>query len=292
MDIGMNLPVMVPGLDRDLLLTWARRIDAGPFSTLAAGERVSFPNPDIMVALAAAATVTTRVRIMTNVVVLPMHAEVHVAKQLATLDVLSGGRVVAGVGVGARAEDFAAHGVPFRHARLRRLEQQVRIMRRVWAGEIVVDGAARPVEPFPIQPGGPSVLCGSLSAGAIRRAARFADGIAGFAFGPDPTEIAIAFDAARAAWPAAGRPAPRLVTGCWFALGPRARAQLDEYLGRYLAFLGPGVSAGVAPLVRATSPSALRQVVREVADAGADELCLVPTTADPEELDRVADAVV
>ena len=72
MDIGMNLPVMVPGLDRDLLLTWARRIDAGPFSTLAAGERVSFPNPDVMVALAAAAAVTTRVRIMTNVVVLPM----------------------------------------------------------------------------------------------------------------------------------------------------------------------------------------------------------------------------
>jgi len=206
--------------------------------------------------------------------------------------VLSGGRVVAGVGVGARAEDFAAHGVPFRHARLRRLEQQVRIMRRVWAGEIVVEGSARPVEPFPLQPGGPPVLCGSLTAPAIRRAARFADGIAGFAFGPDPAEIAMAFDAARDAWPKAGRPQPpRLVTGCWFALGPRAREQLDEYLRRYLAFLGPGAASGVLPLVRATSPSALRQVVREVADAGGDELCLVPTTTDPEELDRVADAL-
>ena len=287
----MNLPVMVPGLDRRLLLEWARRIDSGPFSTLAAGERVNFPNPDVMVALAAAAAVTTRVRIMTNVVVLPMHAEVHVAKQLATLDVLSGGRVVAGVGVGARAEDFAAHRAPFRPARLRQLEEQVGVMRRVWAGEVVVAGASRPVEPFPLQPGGPVVLCGSLAAGAIRRAARFADGITGFAFGPDPTEIATAFDAARTAWPAAGRRTPRLVTGCWFALGPRARAQLDEYLGRYLAFLGPGIAAGVAPLVRATSPAALRQVVREVADAGGDELCLVPTTTDPEELDRVADAL-
>jgi alkanesulfonate monooxygenase SsuD/methylene tetrahydromethanopterin reductase-like flavin-dependent oxidoreductase (luciferase family) len=291
MDIGMNLPVMVPGLDRRLLLEWSRRIDAGPFSTLAAGERVNFPNPDIMVALAAAAAVTSRVRIMTNVVVLPMHSELHVAKQLATLDVLSGGRVVAGVGVGARAEDFAAHGVPFRPARLRRLEEQVGIMRRVWAGEIVVEGANRPVEPFPLQPGGPPVLCGSLAAGAIHRAARFADGIAGFAFGPDPTEVTTAFEAARAGWLAAGRPAPRLVTGCWFALGPRARAQLDEYLNSYLAFLGPGVAPGVVPLVRATSPAALRQVVREVADAGADELCLTPTTTDPEELDRVADAL-
>jgi hypothetical protein len=81
------------------------------------------------------------------------------------------------------------------------------------------------------------------------------------------------------------------VTGCWFALGPRAREQLDGYLRRYLAFLGPGAASGVVPLVRATSPSALRQVVREVADAGGDELCLVPTTTDPEELDRVADAL-
>jgi alkanesulfonate monooxygenase SsuD/methylene tetrahydromethanopterin reductase-like flavin-dependent oxidoreductase (luciferase family) len=291
MDLGMNLPVMVPGLDRAHLLEWSRRIDAGPFATLAAGERVNFPNPDVMVALAAAAMVTERVRIMPNVVVLPMHAAVHVAKQLATLDVLSGGRVVAGVGIGARAEDFAAHGMPFRSARLPQLEEQVGVMRRAWAGEIVVAGAGRPVEPFPLQPGGPPVLAGSLTPGAIRRAARWADGIAGFAFGPDPAELALALDTARTAWRERGRPAPRLVTGCWFALGPRARAQLDDYLARYLAFLGPGAAAGVAPLVRATSPARLREVARDAAAAGADELCLVPTTLDPEELDRVADAL-
>ena len=288
----MNLPVMVPGLDRAHLQAWAQRIDAGPFATLAAGERVNFPNPDVMVALAAAAMVTERVRIMPNVVVLPMHSAVHVAKQLATLDVLSGGRVVAGVGIGARAEDFAAHGMPFRPARLRQLEEQVGVMRRVWAGEIVVEGAGRPVEPFPLQPGGPPVLTGSLTVGSIRRAARFADGIAGFAFGPDPAELALAFDTARTAWREHGRDAPpRLVTGCWFALGPRARAQLDEYLARYLAFMGPGAAKGVAPLVRATSTAGLREVARQVADAGADELCLVPTTLDPDELDRVADAL-
>ncbi len=288
----MNLPVMVPGLDRTHLLEWSRRIDAGPFATLAAGERVNFPNPDVMVALAAAAVATERVRIMPNVIVLPMHAPVHVAKQLATLDVLSGGRVVAGVGIGARAEDFAAHGMPFRPARLRQLEEQVGVMRRVWAGEIVVAGAGRPVEPFPVQPGGPPILTGSLTAGSIRRAARFADGIAGFAFGPDPAELALAFDTARTAWREHGRTAPpRLITGCWFALGPQARAQLDAYLARYLAFMGPGAAAGVAPLVRATSPGALRAVARDAAAAGADELCLVPTTLDPAELDRVADAL-
>jgi hypothetical protein len=55
MKIGMNLPVMVPGLDRDCILEWCRRIDAGPYSTLASGERIVFPNPEIMVTLAAAA---------------------------------------------------------------------------------------------------------------------------------------------------------------------------------------------------------------------------------------------
>ena len=61
MKIGMNLPVMVPGLDRDCILEWCRRIDAGPYSTLASGERIVFPNPEIMVTLAAAAAATERV---------------------------------------------------------------------------------------------------------------------------------------------------------------------------------------------------------------------------------------
>ena len=54
---------------------------------------------------------------------------------------------------------------------------------------------------------------------------------------------------------------------------------------------GPGAAAGVAPRVRATSAASLREVARQAADAGADELCLVPTTLDVEELDRVADAL-
>ena len=49
MEIGMNLPVMVPGLDRDKILEWSRRIDAGPYSSLAVGERINFPNPEAMV---------------------------------------------------------------------------------------------------------------------------------------------------------------------------------------------------------------------------------------------------
>lgn len=292
MQIGMNLPVMVPGLDRDLVLDWCRRIDAGPFSTLAAGERITFPNPEIMVTMSVAAAVTTRVRLALTVVVLPMHSEVLIAKQIATLDVLSGGRVSLGVGVGAREEDYRAVGATFDNQRFRRMENQVATMRRAWAGEAVVEGALRPVEPFPLQSGGPEVLAGSLFPWAIRRSARWADGLCGFSFGPSADEVAMTFDTARQAWTKAGRPAPpRLVMCCWFALGPDARAQLDTYLGRYLNFLGEGVAEQVAPSVKTTSAAALKDVVRTLADLGADELLLVPTTLDPEEVDRVAQAL-
>ncbi len=290
MQIGMNLPVMVPGLDRKSILAWARGIDAGPFSSLAAGERINFPNPEIMVTLSAAAAVTERVRILSDVIVLPLHSPVLMAKQLATLDLISGGRVTVGVGAGARVDDFNAVGAAFGKRRLAQMQNQVELMRRVWAGELVVEGASRPVEPLPVQPGGPEVLAASLSPRSIRHAARWADGICGFSFGPSIKEVDLGFVAARAAWKDEAREnPPRLVTNCWFALGPDADEQMEEYLARYLAFMGPGVARKLAPTVTTRSAGALKDVVRQLAGLGTDELVLVPTTSDPQELDRVAD---
>ena len=290
MKIGMNLPVMVPVLDRDLILEWSRRVDAGPYSSLAAGERITFPNPEVMVTLAAAAAVTERVRLTFNVLVLPMHSAVLIAKQVATVDVISAGRVTLGVGVGGREEDYRAVGAICDDKRLGRLERQVGLMRRAWAGEPVVEGALRPVEPSPVQPGGPEILAGSLFPRSIRRAARWADGLCSFSFGPSAEEVQRQFDVALAAWKRQARSKPpRLVTGCWFALGSGAREQMDEYLHRYLGFLGPGVAAQLAPSVTTTSSRALKDVVGMIEDLGADELILAPTTSDPDEVDRVAD---
>jgi alkanesulfonate monooxygenase SsuD/methylene tetrahydromethanopterin reductase-like flavin-dependent oxidoreductase (luciferase family) len=290
MQIGMNLPVMVPGLDRDPILEWSHRIDAGPYSSLAAGERITFPNPEIMVTLSAAAAVTERVGIVFSVLVLPMHNAVRIAKQVATLDVLSGGRVTLGLGVGGREEDYAAVGAEYDKHIWRRLEDQVGVMRRAWSGEQVVEDALRPVEPLPVQAGGPELLAGSMFPRSIRRAARWADGICGFSFGPHEQEIANQFELARSAWKEEGRSAaPRLVTSFWFALGPRARDQLDEYLLRYLNFMGEDAARKLAPSVTTTTAQALRDAAKMVADLGCDELVLVPTSADPDEVDRVAD---
>lgn len=292
MRVGMNFPVMVPGLDRGLVLEWARRVDSGPFSSLAAGERITFPNPEMLVTLSVAAAVTERVRIVPTVMVLPLHSSVLAAKQIATLDVLSGGRVVLGVGAGARAEDFRAVGAVFDGPRLARLEEQVAVMRRVWAGENVVLGALRPVEPLPLQVGGPEVLAGSLWPRGIRRAARWADGLCGFSFGPSLQEVGGAFETARKAWVEAGRSTPpRLVTSFWFALGPGAEAQRDAYLRRYLGFLGADVAEKLLPTVTVTSAQALRDALAGLRDLGTDEVILVPTTLDPDEIDRVADLI-
>jgi alkanesulfonate monooxygenase SsuD/methylene tetrahydromethanopterin reductase-like flavin-dependent oxidoreductase (luciferase family) len=289
MKIGLNLPVMVPGFDRDKTLTWARRLDAGPFSSLAAGERITFPNPDILVTLSACAAVTERVRLVFSILVLPMHQPVRVAKQIATLDVLSGGRVTLGVGVGGRDEDYVAVEAQRDRKLWTRMEESVSELRRLWSGEKPFEAALRPVEPLPIQKGGPEILAGAMYPRSIRRAARWADGISGFSFGPHRDEIGRQFEQARMAWREEGRSEPRLVTSFWYALGPNARDQLDEYLLRYLNFLGGDDARKLAPTVTTTSADALRDAAKMAEDLGCDELLLVPTTSDPDDIDRVAE---
>lgn len=287
MDIGMNLPVMAPGLDRDAFTTWCARIDEGPFSSIASGERISFYNPDMTAVLAAAAVLTSRVRIVSGVFVPMLHHPVMLAKQLATIDVLSGGRFVAGLGVGGREQDYQSVDAPL-GKRLTRLAASVDTMRRVWRGEPVVEGA-RPVGPEPVQPGGPKLLAGSLMVESIELASRWADGLCGFSFGPAKAEMDLQFEAARRSWKERGKPDPWLATGFWYALGEDARGQLDAYLDRYLNFMAPVARDNVKQICVATHAGALKDALRQAEDAGADEVLLVPTTSDPDDVLRVAD---
>jgi len=215
-----------------------------------------------------------------------MHSPVLIAKQAATIDQLSGGRLELGLGVGGREQDYAALGAPFSH-RLGRLDEHVAAMRRIWAGEPPIEGSA-PVGPPPVQPGGPPLLAGSMGAKGIRRAARWAEGIIGFSFGPDPAEVAAQFAKANDAWQTAGRAErPRLVTSCWFSLGAKGRDRMDEYVVRYLRVFGEEVAKSLAVMATTTNEQALGRVIARTAELGADELILVPTTADPDEIGRV-----
>src|SRR5438270_10014757 len=109
MKFAINGPYMT-ATDRDHLLEWFRRVDEGPFNTICTGERVLWPQIEQQAFLAAAAAVTKRVRVMSHIMILPMHPPVLLAKRAASIDVISGGRLVLGIGVGAREEDFRAAG--------------------------------------------------------------------------------------------------------------------------------------------------------------------------------------
>jgi predicted dithiol-disulfide oxidoreductase (DUF899 family) len=108
----MTMPVMEPDLDAATLEAWARAIDDGPFSSLCWGERIAFDNPDAITLLGALAAWTERVRLVTTVLVPQLHDSVMLAKALATADVLSGGRLTVGLGVGGRLEDYRAENGP------------------------------------------------------------------------------------------------------------------------------------------------------------------------------------
>jgi alkanesulfonate monooxygenase SsuD/methylene tetrahydromethanopterin reductase-like flavin-dependent oxidoreductase (luciferase family) len=267
-----------------------RGVDAGPFSVLAAGERIAYPNQEMMTLLAGAATVTERVRIEATVSVAPMHSAIHLAKQAATIDVLSNGRFVLGVGVGGRDEDYRAMERPFtrRHARL---DAQVATMRRVWNGRPPAEGVD-PVGPPPVQAGGPPVLAAAMGPKSMARAARWADGVAGFDLAADASGIAAGFRHFERAWTEAGRDGtPFRQTSFWFGLDHDAPARLHDYAYRYLRIFGDAAAAAMAGLASASSPGAVRDCLTALADGGCDEAILVATTPDLDELARVTDLV-
>ncbi len=151
------------------------------------------PIPDPLLPLAYAAAVTTKLRLATGILILPQHHPVYVAKQVATLDVLSRGRAILGVGIGWLEEEFEVLGVPFKE-RAARTEEALRAIRTLWKGEPeAFEGQFfrwPPVHsnPKPVQQPGVPVVVGGHVEGAARRAARCGDGF--FPAKSDPETLA------------------------------------------------------------------------------------------------------
>jgi alkanesulfonate monooxygenase SsuD/methylene tetrahydromethanopterin reductase-like flavin-dependent oxidoreductase (luciferase family) len=289
----MTMPVMEPDLDAATLKTWARVIDEGPFSSLCWGERIAFDNPEALTLLGALAAWTARVRLVTTVVVPQLHDPVMLAKQLATGDMLSGGRLTVGIGVGGRHEDYHAVGADPATQTMRAMAERVAAMKRVWSGEKVTESVV-PVGPPPVQAGGPELLVGTMGPKTVRSAASWADGLAGTTLDLDVDKQNELFDIARAAWAEAGKRKPHLATSFWFALGDAddARAQIRRHLRRYMNWIPAEYVDAMAPTTGwAGTDDELLEVLRKFADIGTDEVHLIPTTSDVDQLRRVADVV-
>ena len=277
MEVGVGLPTTTPGADGRCLLEWARRSEDGPFASLGVLDRVVYRSVEPFAALAAAAAVTTRVRLVTMVVIGPLRNTVLLAKQAASLDLLSGGRLTLGLAIGARADDYQALGVD-QAGRGRRLGEQLAELRSIWE--------KAEVGPEPVQAGGPPLLAGGMSGEAFARMARSADGYV-HGGGP-PRAFAGAATKAWAAWRDLERPGrPQLWGQGYFALGDDDAG--GAYLRDYYAFTGPFAEKIAASNL--TSGRAVKDFVRGYQDAGCDHLVLLPTVSDPAQLDRLADVL-
>jgi alkanesulfonate monooxygenase SsuD/methylene tetrahydromethanopterin reductase-like flavin-dependent oxidoreductase (luciferase family) len=264
----------VPGATGELLLEWARRADAGPFSSVAVLDRVVYDSYEPFATLAAAAAATSRVRLATMIAIGPLRSTALLAKQAASVHGLSSGRLTLGLAVGARTEDFDAAGVEHK-GRGKRLGEQLAYIRGNVDGDRV--GPSRE---------GIEILVGGMSGQAFARMARYADGYA-HGGGP-PRAFEGAASRALAAWSDLDRQGkPQLWGQGYFALGDAARG--EAYLRDYYAFTGPfaeKIAAG-----NLTSARAVKDFVRGYEEAGCDELVLFPTVVEIDELERLQEAL-
>ena len=287
MKIGIGLPANVPGAPRSAILDWAIRADAGPFSSLGIIDRVVYPNWEPLIALAGAAAVTNRIRLMTSVLIAPARDAALLAKQAATLDVLSDGRFTLGLGVGRREDDYLAVAGNYGR-RGRRFEEQLAEIKRVWAGEGLREGVSS-IGPQPVQSGGPELLIGGFVSASIGRAGRWADGYLGG--GGDPQAAKTLYQSVEDAWKEAGRSkGPRIVATNSFALGPDAAQRGAAQARHYNQFLGADMAERAAQGVL-SDPEQIRDIIRAFSDLGADEMLFLPQVDDPEQVDRLADIV-
>lgn len=277
MRIGVGLPNAIPGADPAGVVAWARGADDGPFASLGTIDRVVYGNIEPLVSLAAAAAVTSRVELVTCILIAPLRERSTLAKQAISLDVLSGGRLTLGMAIGARGDDYRVNELDGHRGD--RLTDQITQLRALWDDGRLTPGAATRAAP--------RILVGGDSGPAFARMARLSDGY--FHGGGPPRAFARSAAQARAAWVDLGRPGePQLWGQGYYALGDAAEAG-RRYLLDYYAFTGPFAQRIADGLL--TTPLQVREFVQGYADEGCGHLILLPTVADPAQLDLLADAV-
>jgi alkanesulfonate monooxygenase SsuD/methylene tetrahydromethanopterin reductase-like flavin-dependent oxidoreductase (luciferase family) len=284
--IGIGLPATMTGTEGTRILEWAKKADSGYFSSLSILDRLVYPNYEALITLAAVAGVTQRIRLMTTVLLAPLRNPALLAKQAASLDALSGGRLTLGLGIGGREDDYLAASVSYKR-RGKLFDKELATLQRIWSGQ-PLDDTIGPIGPTPAQPGGPEILIGGYSPAAIQRVGHWGNGF--IAGGRDPKGTQQFFQLAEESWKAAGRPGkPRLVGCFYYALGPDAKERAGAYLRNYYSMLGPMVEMMINNLP--ITIESIKGRIQSFADIGADEVILWPTTPDLEQLDQLAELV-
>jgi probable F420-dependent oxidoreductase len=285
------------GLDAERLA----RLEELPVDALWMGGHVASPNPspEVMMALAVLAARTQRVRVGTSILLLPLYAPAIVAKQVADLDRISGGRVTLGVGIGGEYPgEFRACQVPIEE-RGPRTDEAIPLLRRLWTGEPVThDGRFYAmddvrVHPAPAQPGGPPIVVAGRQRPAMRRAALLGDGWMPYLYSPRRYAESVAVIREHA-----GRGGRSLDGFEWCAFvfvglhadAEQARADAARFLGgTYRQDFGSMVEHVAA----AGDVDDVTRSLQQFVDAGARHLIFAPASPDPgATIERLFDDVV
>jgi alkanesulfonate monooxygenase SsuD/methylene tetrahydromethanopterin reductase-like flavin-dependent oxidoreductase (luciferase family) len=258
---------------------WAIRAEQAGFSTLGTIDRIVYPNHEPLIALAYAAAVTERIGLLTSILLAPLRTNTALlAKQAASLDVLSGGRLTLGLAVGGREDDYEASGVDF-HERGALFDKQLDEMKSIWSGDEI---GPKPADRRP------AVVIGGGADVAFRRAAQHSGYMMG---GGPPERFPGEVEKLDKAWQEAGRDGePRKLALGYFGLGEGAGDQVHGYITDYYAFLGDYAEQMAAGIPADTD--SVKERVSAFEQAGCDEFILFPTSSDPAQVDLLAEAVL
>jgi probable F420-dependent oxidoreductase len=290
---------VVPGAGLDA--ERVARLEELPLDALWMGGHVASPNPspEVMMALAVLAARTQRVRVGTSILLLPLYAPAIVAKQVADLDNVTGGRVTLGVGIGGEYPgEFRACQVPMEE-RGPRTDEAIPLLRRLWTGEPVshegrfyaMDDVR--IHPAPAQPGGPPIVVAGRQPPAMRRAAELGDGWMPYLYSPRRYAESVAVIREHAE--RVGRPLDRF-EWCAFVfvgLDPDGERARDDAAG----FLGGTYRQDFRVMVEHVAAvgdvDEVTTSLQRFVDAGARHLIFAPASRDPAStIERLFDDVV
>jgi alkanesulfonate monooxygenase SsuD/methylene tetrahydromethanopterin reductase-like flavin-dependent oxidoreductase (luciferase family) len=283
--IGIGLPNQIRDVNPRLIPQWAARAERAGFSTLATIGRTAYPGVMDTVALAGAAAATSRIELTSTVMLATVWPPVLFAKELASIDAMSGGRLTLGLGIGGnRPDDFVVEGRPPRGLG-KRIDSDLKIYHSVWRGE-PVGGGVNPAVPAGTR--SIPIIFGGMAPVAFERMAECGEGYIG---GPLPAAaIEPFFRSARQAWKSRGRDgSPKLVAIAYYVFGnvDRGRDNIRDYNLALGVDHADAISQGL-PVGRV----GVKEAAESFAEIGADELIFHPAHSGLDEIDKLAEAVL
>ena len=289
MKVSLGPTFLTPTGSWPLLRAMAERADSGPYHSFASLDRLAYDSYEPMATLAAVAAITSRVRLMTAVLVSPLRNSGVLAKQAATVDAISGGRLTLGLAVGSRLDDSLVAPTKFQN-RGHRFTEQLEEMQRIWRGELL-EGSTYPVGPLPAQVGGPELLLGGTADRALNRVGKYAKGYVMGGRANDAEWVKGIMERVNAAWKKNNRSgSPRFVATLPCAFGPNAEQQLDDVIAHYYGGR-PERGNEHRGSSNPTSKEAVREMIAMHQELGTDEIIFRPAALDLLQVDQLTDAI-